>query len=153
MPNGQPAATLDVEAGHGTFITALIERMTGGAVRVATLKVLEPDGVGSEESVVHGLAPAPTVPRATVEVVNLSLGGFTDDGGWASPADRAALFPAGLRDRVPLALAAELAVWAQKYPATVFVACAGNEREDERPFWPAAAARDRGRPIPPRRRW
>ena len=150
LPNGQPAATLDVEAGHGTFITALINRMTGGAVRVATLKVLEPDGVGSEESVVLALKHLRRLfPEPTVEVVNLSLGGFTDDGGWASPADRAALFPAGLRDRMPLALGAELAVWAQKYPATVFVACAGNESEDERPFWPAAAARESWATDPP----
>jgi hypothetical protein len=150
LPNGQPAATLDVEAGHGTFITALINRMTGGTVRIAALTVLEPDGIGSEESVVLGLKHLRRMfPEPTVEVVNLSLGGFKDDGGWAPEADRATLFPDEILDRMPLALGAELAVWAQQYPATVFVACAGNESHDERPFWPAAAARESWATDPP----
>jgi len=141
MPNGQPATTLDVEAGHGTFIASLINRMTDGAVRVAGVKALEADGIGTERSVVLALKHLRRVfPEPAVEVINLSLGGFTDDGGWGSPQERAELFPEGLADRMPVALGAELAVWAQKYPTTVFVACSGNDSDDSRPFWPAAAA-------------
>lgn len=134
------------EAGHGTFIASLVARFAGGGVRIAALRVLDPEGIGSEQSVVEGLQRLRldfvTRYDRTVKVVNLSLGGFTDDGGWLPPGtNRDELYPPELRDRVPSALAAELARWTGRLlQDVVMVAAAGNDGVTDRPFWPAALA-------------
>ena len=142
---GGPTVLLS-EAGHGTFIVSLIARFGGGDVRIAALRVLDPDGVGSEELLVEGLRRLRedfvTTYGQTVKVVNLSLGGFTDDGGWLDDDDeRNDLYPPELRDQVPTGLAAELDKWTgPMHRDTVFVAAAGNDAVKDRPFWPAALA-------------
>jgi len=134
------------EAGHGTFIVSLVARFAGGGVRIAALRVLDPDGIGTEQTVVEGLRRLRTEfldqYDCVVKVVNLSLGGFTDDGGWLQDATKlASLYPPELRDQPPSALAAELALWAgPTLQETVFVAAAGNDGVADRPFWPAALA-------------
>jgi subtilisin family serine protease len=142
---GGPAPTLAVEAGHGTFITALVERLAKGGVRLRSVRVLNPDGVGTERTIIKGLQRLRShFPEPTVRVINLSLGGFTDDGGWPGADPN---LPAELKDQMPVALEAELAVWAAQYPGTVFVCAAGNDGQD-RKFWPAAASEGSGGPGP-----
>jgi hypothetical protein len=149
-----PTALLS-EAGHGTFIASILARFSGGTARIAALKVLDPDGLGSEQSVVEGLRRLrlDLVERygSRVAVVNLSLGGFTDDGGWVQdPGRQAALYPAGLRDQMPVGLAAELETWSHEpLSDTVFVCAAGNDGQSDRPFWPAALASGKGPASPP----
>jgi hypothetical protein len=139
------------EAGHGTFIASLIAAYAGDGVRIAALRVLDPDGIGTEQSVVEGLRRLREDFVGTyggaVKVVNLSLGGFTDDGGWLQdPVDQHHLYPPPLRNQMPLGLAAELARWTGEVLGdTVFVAAAGNDGIVGRPFWPAALA---GAPQP-----
>src|SRR3954447_4450000 len=100
---------LDTEAGHGTFICGLVERVASG-LRVDPRRVLDPTGLGSDFSIALGLL------KTDAPVINLSLGGYTDD------------------DLAPLALEAVLE---RLGPDRVVVAAAGNHGSD-RPFWPAA---------------
>jgi hypothetical protein len=142
--NGGP---LGSEAGHGTFISWLIERMAGQDVRITAVKVLDTDGFCTEEQVIHGLnrlREAHDLVNGVhpVGVVNLSLGGYTDD------TDYSVEVPSGRDERAhpavsetfppdspPLGLRNALAAWPT---TTVFVAAAGNNGVDGRPFWPAA---------------
>lgn len=103
---------LDSEAGHGTFICGLVQRVAPG-LATEQHKVLNASGFGDDLSVALGLA------ESTAPVVNLSLGGYT----------------AG--DRRPQALAQVLRALA---PERVVVAAAGNGGR-ARPFWPAAFER------------
>jgi len=134
------------EAGHGTFIASIIARFSAGAGRIAVLRVLDPEGIGTEQSVVNGLRRLRQehIERhgTPVVAVNLSLGGFTDDGGWLQdPGERDELYPPELRDQMPAALAAELSLWqVEPFNDTVFVCAAGNDGQTDRPFWPAALA-------------
>ena len=100
---------LDTEAGHGTFICGLIAQLAPALV-IDPGKVLDPTGVGTDFSIALELL------ETTAPVINLSLGGYTDDD-LAPPALEAVLEKLG-RDRV-------------------VVAAAGNNNSD-RPFWPAA---------------
>lgn len=107
--NADDDAWLDTEAGHGTFIGGLVQRVTGG-LAVEQRRVLDSFGFGDDLTVCLGLA------ETRAPVVNLSLGGYTS------------------HDRPPSALAA--AVAARRHD-TVVVAAAGNNAGD-RAFWPAA---------------
>jgi subtilisin family serine protease len=100
---------LDTEAGHGTFICGLVAQLAPALV-IDPGKVLDPTGVGTDLSIALELL------ETTAPVINLSLGGYTDDD-QAPPALSAVLEKLG-RDRV-------------------VVAAAGNNDSD-RPFWPAA---------------
>ena len=155
VPQGSKGVALGTEAGHGTFIASIVSRQSGG-VRVAVLKVLDADGFGCEQSVVEGLRrirlglPGGWADR--VAVVNLSLGGFTDNGLWATttPAGQAPKYTQqlidgyaiyhSLSDQMPIGLAEELKLWKDTaVSSTVIVAAAGNDGQ-ARKFWPAAAA-------------
>lgn len=100
---------LDTEAGHGTFVCGLVQRVAPG-LGMEQRKVLDASGFGDDLTVALGVA------ETTAPVLNLSLGGYT----------RA--------DRRPRALEAALAALD---PSRVVVAAAGNNRR-RRPFWPAA---------------
>lgn len=102
----------DAEAGHGTFIAGQIAQVAPSA-SVYAVKVLNSHGVGDDLSVAAAISQLP----ADIDVVNLSLGGYTD------------------RDVAPLALSTALRAVAQKGGAVV--AAAGNHGSS-RPFWPAA---------------
>lgn len=121
-----PAATpglLGSAAGHGTFITGIVQRMGGGELRVDPGRVLNPDGVGWDSLVAQELLEL-SQASPVVEVVNMSFSGYT----W--------------NDRVPVAIRRALLRFP---PTTVFVAAAGNADADvaaqPRPGWPAASGR------------
>ncbi len=103
---------LDTEAGHGTFICGLVQRVAPG-LALEQRKVLSSSGFGDDLSVALGVA------ETTAPVINLSLGGYTR------------------RNRPPRALQEALGALD---PSRVVVAAAGNNGHDRR-FWPAAFER------------
>jgi hypothetical protein len=102
----------DAESGHGTFIAGLI-RQVAPAAEIYAAKVLDSHGVGDDLTVAKAMQQLP----ADVDVINLSLGGYTD------------------RDEPPLAI--ETAMRAIGTKTHTVVAAAGNNGSS-RPFWPAA---------------
>ncbi|HEY1488601.1 MAG TPA: S8/S53 family peptidase [Micromonosporaceae bacterium] len=102
------------DTGHANFITGVILGRTDNA-RVRIIKVLDANGVCRE----HELAGA-LMSMEDTDVVNMSLGGFTDG------------------DKPPVMLAKALATMLHNKDRVV-VAAAGNEGLD-RPYWPAAFA-------------
>lgn len=116
FPPGEDGPLLGAEAGHGAFICGVIARMSLGEVGIASFRVLDPDGYGTERDVVRGLrrvaAASPSIP-----VINMSLGGYAH------------------HDEVPLGLDRALRGLP---PSAVVVAAAGNAGRAVRPYWPAA---------------
>ena len=116
--DGNEDYELDSEAGHGTFIAGVILQQAPDA-RVYVERVLGSDGVGEELDLIRGLAALRRKCEAagrTVDIINLSLGGYTLD------------------DRPSPLLTQAIARLGRR---TVIVAAAGNNGSD-RPFWPAA---------------
>ncbi|HEX6447330.1 MAG TPA: S8/S53 family peptidase [Streptosporangiales bacterium] len=106
---------LDNQAGHGTFITGLLlQRAPSTAVE--SVRVLSSDGITDEADLIRALIGLQSKGAARVDVINLSLGGYTHD-------DR----PSPLLAEAIHALGPKVAV----------VAAAGNGAST-RPFWPAA---------------
>ena len=103
-------SVLDEAHGHGTFVAGVIARAAPGA-EIAVAGVLDKDGVGDDFTIAKGLAQA-----GDVDVLNLSLGGYTFD------------------DRAPIALDSALSLLSSR---TVVVCAAGNAASD-RLFWPGA---------------
>jgi subtilisin family serine protease len=85
-------------------------------VRVRIVKVLDANGICTEADLAAAL-----VGLDDVDVVNLSLGGFSHS------------------DHPPVLLQAALATLLENFDRAV-VAAAGNEGSDDRPYWPAAFA-------------
>jgi subtilisin family serine protease len=112
-----PAGLLDLGAGHGTFVTGVIQQVAPEA-DIEVVRVLDTDGLGDEIAIGQQLVEA---ARRGVQIVNLSLGTVTADD---SP-------PLALETAVRAAIAAQ--------PNILFVCAAGNYA-DERPCWPAAFA-------------
>src|SRR4051812_10010974 len=104
----------DAQAGHGTFVAGLIRQVAPSA-SVYAVKVLNSQGVGDDWNVGIAMAALP----ADVDIVNLSLGGYTD------------------HNTQPLALATALLFLGKQ---RTVVAAAGNDA-GTRPFWPAAFKR------------
>lgn len=101
---------LDDEAGHGTFIAGIINRVAPRA-RITARQVLLSDGWGDEVSIATAITE-----HADADIMNLSLGAYTLDN----------LPPIGLMNAL------------RHVPRTsVVVAAAGNAGTDV-PFWPAA---------------
>jgi hypothetical protein len=119
----QPRGWRDFEAGHSTFICGMIAKHARSA-RLRLLPTLDSAGFVDEVELVDRLRELRELkPPDDVDIVNLSLGGF-------SPFDRP-----------PIALAAAIA---SLPPETAVVAAAGNAGDvEERPFWPAALDRDK----------
>ena len=106
----EPDGYADNESGHGTFIAGLI-RQVAPAAEVSVVKVLDSHGLGDDLTVAIAMA------QLEVDIVNLSLGGYTD------------------RDEPPLAI--ETAMRSIGTKTHTVVAAAGNNGSS-RPFWPAA---------------
>lgn len=106
---------LDSVAGHGTFVAGVLEQHAPSAT-LRIERVLGSDGVCDEVDLIETLHRLGADPNRSVDVVNMSFGGFTHD------------------DRASSAVAGAVAALG---PRTVLVAAAGNDGVD-RPFWPAA---------------
>ena len=104
------------DTGHANFITGVIMANTA-RVRVRIVKVLDANGMCTETDLATAL-----VGLGDVDIVNLSLGGFSHD------------------DHPPVLLQAALARLLEGHDRAV-TAAAGNEGSDGRPYWPAAFAR------------
>lgn len=109
---------IDTDVGHANFIAGVImQRSSHAAVRI--VRVLDSFGVCTEAELVQAIDG---LDRSDgVDVLNLSLGGFSDD------------------DTPPAPLAGAL----ERFLAgtdRVVVAAAGNDATHDRPFWPAAFA-------------
>jgi subtilisin family serine protease len=112
----EPNTSLDRQAGHGTFIAGIVlQQAPLASVRVAS--VLDPDGVGDEETIIAGL-----IALSDAEILNLSLGGYSYD------------------DAAPIGIGGLLTSMYEERPDRVIVAAAGNNNAS-RPFWPAAFKR------------
>jgi subtilisin family serine protease len=106
---------LDVMAGHGTAVAAII-RQIAPAAEVRMIRALDTDGVGVEDWIVRAIAEAVSCEP---DVINLSFGGYSAD------------------NLPPLTLSRAIA----RVPENVaLVAAAGNDATD-RPLWPAAECR------------
>ena len=106
---------IDEQAGHAAFIAGIIRTNAPGA-RVRIIKALDTQGVTDE------IAVARAIERAVEEgadVINLSLGGYTDD------------------DQAPLAIVAAL----ERVPRTTAVIAAAGNLASSRISWPAALKR------------
>jgi subtilisin family serine protease len=110
------AGYLRHEVGHGTFVAGLIAQQAPAAT-VRTKKVLDANGYVTEVALAAALWQ--TVDEQ-VDIVNLSLGGFT------------------AHDRPPRALGRVLDAFTARDDAPVVIAAAGNAGS-AREMWPAAA--------------
>jgi len=116
---GPPDGLLDVAAGHGTFVTGVLQQVAPDA-DIRVYRALDTDGIGSEVDAAIAMVQA---VEDGAQIVNLSLGLET------------------LNDEPPLAFATALEIIHDIETATgrevVIVAAAGNYGHD-RPCWPAA---------------
>lgn len=118
-PRGVRGEYLDLDAGHGTFVTGIVQQIAPSA-GIRVFRAVDSDGIGSE------LAVACAMIRAVEEgaqIVNLSLGCQSED------------------DFPPVALHAALDVIRRRERETgreVLVVAAAGNCGDTRPFWPAA---------------
>lgn len=110
-----PDGLLDAGAGHGAFVTGIIQQVAPTA-RISVHKVVDSDGVTTDAELADGLRRA---AAAGATIINLSLGTETDDD-TAPPALREAV--RDLRD------------------AGVLVVCAAGNNAADDPVWPAALA-------------
>jgi subtilisin family serine protease len=115
----EPAAagqgTMQVGAGHGTFVAGVIRQLAPGC-DLDVIRALDEEATGTEAQVVAGIERAVT---GGAQIINLSFGGMTAD------------------DIPPPAIDAAIAA----VPGhVIIVAAAGNERTD-RPIWPGSLRR------------
>jgi hypothetical protein len=118
--DGEPAVSgggpLTDPAGHGTFVAGIVHRYAPGA-RILVHRVLDEHGYVDD---VHLAQAIRVVADRGVDIINLSLGGYSHAGVDGLPATAAVL------DELYAAR-----------PGLVVVAGAGNDATD-RPFYPAA---------------
>jgi subtilisin family serine protease len=114
LPDEDEDRKLDFEAGHGMFIEGVIRRYAPSA-QIIHKRVLTTNGRVSDTSLATELAEC-----EDVDIINLSLGGYTYDNRGAYAFNRV------------------LNRFRRTRPHTVLVAAAGNDHTD-RPFFPAAA--------------
>jgi Subtilase family len=116
---GPPDGLLDIAAGHGTFVTGVLQQVAPDA-DIRVYRALDTDGIGSEVDAAAAMVQA---VQDGAQILNLSLGIETLD------------------DEPPVALAVALEIIHDIEVATgrdvVIVAAAGNYGHD-RPCWPAA---------------
>jgi thermitase len=105
----------DADVGHANFIIGVLMSQTTNAT-VQVVKVLDATGTCTEAQLAAALSAL-----GNVDVVNLSLGAFTQD------------------DQPPLLLQAALSTLLHGQDRAV-IAAAGNEGSTGEPYWPAAFA-------------
>jgi subtilisin family serine protease len=108
---------LDTDVGHANFIAGVVMRNTVKA-RIRIVRVLDTFGLCTEVDLANAL-----LRLTDVDVINLSLGGFTVD------------------DSPPVVLQSALRTLLEGHDR-VLVAAAGNDGQRGRPYWPAAFAAD-----------
>ncbi|HEY5988190.1 MAG TPA: S8/S53 family peptidase, partial [Streptosporangiaceae bacterium] len=111
---------LDADAGHGTFVTGIVQQIAPGA-RIKHYKAVDSDGIATETAIASEMIRA--VIEEGAQIVNLSLGCHTHD------------------DVPPIAIAAALEIieeWKQKEHAEVVIVAAAGNYGDKTPCWPAA---------------
>jgi membrane-anchored mycosin MYCP len=121
QPESDDSETRPATAGHATFVAGLILRRAPGAV-LEVRAVLDAEALGNVWNAAKHMAD---LTRSGLDVLNVSLGCFTDDG------------------QPPLALATAIGLMR---PQTVVVAAAGNYGQADltqgltrtTPMWPAA---------------
>jgi Subtilase family len=119
IPAEHPQPFLDRQGGHGTFVAGVVRKTAPGA-RIIVHRVLRATGDGDLLTLIGGIArlsAAATAAKLRLDVLNMSLGGYTR------------------HDRPPVLLVAALTPLMRT--GTVVVAAAGNN-SSWRPFWPAA---------------
>jgi hypothetical protein len=110
---------LDLDAGHGTFVAGLVQRVAPDA-EITVYRAIDSDGIASEVAVACEMIRA---VKEGAQIVNLSLGCQTPD------------------DTPPIAIAAALEVIGELERETghqVLVIAAAGNYGDTRPCWPAA---------------
>ena len=121
LPDGD--GYLDLAAGHGTFVTGIVQQVAPRA-QVTIRRAIDSDGVGSEVTVACEMVRA--VKEDEAQIINLSLGCQTHD------------------DLPPIAIAAALEVigeWERDHGREVVIVAAACNYGDSRPCWPAAFRR------------
>ena len=106
---------LDFAAGHGTFVTGLIQQVAPTA-QITTYGAVHSDGIGSELDIAAALLAA---ARGGAQVINLSLGTET------------------VGDQPPVGIQVALEIMAEEHDDVLLVAAAGNSGSIA-PTWPAA---------------
>src|SRR5215207_5313119 len=110
-------ARLRYQAGHGSFVTGIVLQRAPGA-HVVIDRLGDQDGLIDDFELQQRLT-ALLEPANELDVLNLSLGGYTDN-------------------NLPLPLTCDILTAAvDRNPELVIVAAAGNDGHD-RPVWPAA---------------
>lgn len=106
---------LDFAAGHGTFVTGVIQQVAPTA-HITCYRAVHSDGIGNELDIAAAILQA---ARDGAQVVNLSLGTET------------------LGDQPPVGLQVALEILAEEHEDVLLVAAAGNSASTS-PTWPAA---------------
>ena len=108
---------LDFGAGHGTFVTGVIQQVAGDIAEIEVYQALDSDGVGSDVDVACALLEA---VESGARIVNLSVGTESGDG-------------------EPLAMKVALEILGERDDDVLIVAAAGNSGLDgNHKSWPAA---------------
>ena len=122
FPLSAPDDPLDLDAGHGTFVSGIIQQVARGA-QISVYRAVDSDGIASEVTVGCEMIRA---VQDGAEIINLSLGGQTPDNG------------------PPIAIQAALDVIRElehdQDREVIIVAAAGNYG-DSVPCWPGAFRR------------
>jgi subtilisin family serine protease len=113
---------LDFGAGHGTFVTGVIQQVAGDIADIEVYRALDSDGVGSDVDVACALLRA---VHDGARIVNLSVGTETD----------------GVP---PLALHTAIEMIGEMGADVLIVAAAGNGGRDGAECYPGAFARSMG---------
>jgi subtilisin family serine protease len=112
-------AYLSLDAGHGTFVTGIVQQIAPGA-EITVYRALDSDGIGSDVTI------AAWMIRAVLdgnEIINLSLGCQTEN------------------DFPPVAMGAAvdwIGDWERETGREVLIVAAAGNYGDTRPCWPAA---------------
>ena len=122
FPVAEPDDPLDLDAGHGTFVSGIIQQVARDA-QISVYRAVDSDGIASEVAVACEMIRA---VQGGAEIINLSLGCQTSDNG------------------PPIAIQAALdlikGLETEQHREVVIVAAAGNYG-DSAPCWPGAFRR------------